>query len=301
MSMVYTVTCNPALDYVVRAENFKAGTLCRANDETLRAGGKGLNVSLMLETLGVPSVAMGFAAGFTGAVILDEIRARGIAEDFIRVGGFSRINVKLLQDGRETEINGRGPYIPPGAVAQLLAKIAALPQGSLLVLAGSVPDSLPRDFYARLLADAGRGDLKVVVDAEGELLSSALGCRPWLVKPNLHELSLLFGARPRTRREVSDRARDLRARGARNVIVSMGGGGAMMVTDSGSYYQSVFAGEVVDTVGAGDSMVAGFIAAKQWGKDDREALRFAVAAGCATAFRSGLAEPADVRALLARG
>ncbi len=299
MSMVYTVTCNPALDYVVRAENFKAGTLCRANDETLRAGGKGLNVSLMLETLGVPSVAMGFAAGFTGAVILDEIRARGIAEDFIRVGGFSRINVKLLQDGRETEINGRGPYIPPGAVAQLLAKIAALPQGSLLVLAGSVPDSLPRDFYARLLAESGRGDLKVVVDAEGELLSSALCCRPWLVKPNLHELSLLFGARPRTRREVSDRARDLRARGARNVIVSMGGEGALLVSENGAEaFVPAFKGRAVDTVGAGDALVAGFIAAKEGGAADAEALRYGVAAGSATAFCKGMADRAAVEALL---
>ena len=176
-----------------------------------------------------------------------------------------------------------------------------MPAGSVLVLAGSVPASLPKDIYERLLAALARPDLRVVADASGELLLDVLPFRPWLIKPNRDELDETFGRHMRSVDEALSYAEKLRTMGARNVIVSMGGGGAMMVTDSGSYYQSVFAGEVVDTVGAGDSMVAGFIAAKQWGKDDREALRFAVAAGCATAFRSGLAEPADVRALLARG
>lgn len=297
--MVYTVTCNAALDYVVRAENFKPGTLCRAGEETLRAGGKGLNVSVMLETLGVPSVALGFAAGFTGEVILEEIRSLGIAEDFIHVGGFSRINVKLIQEGRETEINGRGPYVSPGAVAQLLGKVRALPAHSLLVLAGSVPDSLPRNFYAQLLADAARPDLRVAVDAEGELLSSALACGPWVIKPNIHELSALFGARPRTRCEVFDRARELCARGAQNVIVSLGAEGALMAAQAGGeLYVPAFRGKAVDTVGAGDSLLAGFIAAKEGGATDAEALRFGVAAGSATSFRKGLATKNEVLDLL---
>ena len=298
--MIYTVTFNPALDYVLRVGQFAPGRLHRAESTSFAPGGKGINVSAVLQNFGVPSVATGFVAGDVGEIICRKLEARGIETDFIRIPGQSRVNVKI-KGKEETEINASGPDIPREALEALAKKLSGVPAGSVLVLAGSVPASLPKDIYERLLAALARPDLRVVADASGELLLDVLPFRPWLIKPNRDELDETFGRHMRSVDEALSYAEKLRTMGARNVIVSMGGGGAMMVTDSGSYYQSVFAGEVVDTVGAGDSMVAGFIAAKQWGKDDREALRFAVAAGCATAFRSGLAEPADVRALLARG
>ena len=298
--MIYTVTFNPALDYILRVGQLCPGKLHRAESDVFAVGGKGINVSRVLKNLGVHSVATGFIAGEVGDVICRMLDGQGVAHDFIRVGRQSRVNVKI-KGKEETEINASGPDIPREALEALAKKLSGVPADSVLVLAGSVPASLPKDIYERLLAALARPDLRVVADASGELLLDVLPFRPWLIKPNRDELDETFGRHMRSVDEALSYAEKLRTMGARNVIVSMGGGGAMMVTDSGSYYQSVFAGEVVDTVGAGDSMVAGFIAAKQWGKDDREALRFAVAAGCATAFRSGLAEPADVRALLARG
>ena len=298
--MICTLTCNAALDYAVRVNELREGTLCRADEEHLRAGGKGINVSLMLHAFGVPSVALGFAAGFTGDVILEELRAKGIDEEFIRVEGFSRINVKLLQRDSETEINGRGPVVTQENVLCLVAQIAALPAGATLVLAGSVPDSLPRDFYARLLLQAGRDDFRVVVDASGELLAASVACKPWLIKPNLDELSDVFQKRIRTRREASACARELCRGGVQNVIVSMGGEGALLVRagEEKDLFVPAFRGKAVDTVGAGDALLAGFLAAKEAGKADAEALRFGVAAGSATAFRNGLATSEEVFALL---
>lgn len=298
--MIYTLTCNAALDYAVRVNDLREGTLCRAAEEHLRAGGKGINVSLMLHALGVPSVALGFAAGFTGDVILEELRAKGIDEEFIRVEGFSRINVKLLQRDSETEINGRGPVVTQENVLCLLAQIAALPAGATLVMAGSVPDSLPRDFYARLLRQAGREDFRVVVDASGELLAASVACKPWLIKPNLDELSEVFQKRIHTRKEAAACARELCRGGVRNVIVSMGAEGALLVRAGAEeeIFVPAFRGKAVDTVGAGDALLAGFLAAKEAEKTDAEALHFGVAAGSATAFRNGLATSEEVFALL---
>ena len=299
--MIYTLTCNAALDYSVRVNNLQEGMLCRAAEEHLRAGGKGINVSLMLHEFGVPSIALGFAAGFTGDVIVEELRAKGIAEDFIRVEGFSRINVKLLQKDSETEINGRGPVIMQENVLCLIAQIAALPLGSTLVMAGSVPDSLPQDFYSKLLQQAGRDDFRLVVDASGDLLKASIACKPWLVKPNLDELGEVFQKRIRTRREASACARELCAAGVSNVIVSMGGDGAILVrsAEKEEIYVPAFHGSpVIDTVGAGDALLAGFLAAKEGGHSDEDALRYGVAAGSATAFGNGLAKRDEIFALL---
>lgn len=298
--MVYTVTFNPALDYVLQVVRLCPGKLHRADGSSFAPGGKGINVSSVLQNLGVPSVATGFVAGDVGEVICRKLEARGIETDFIRIPGQSRINVKI-KGKEETEINAGGPHIPPESFEALVQKLSGLPSGSVLVLAGSVPASLPKDIYERLLAALARPDLRVVADASGELLLGVLPFRPWLIKPNRDELDETFGLHMRSVDEALSYAEKLRTMGAQNVIVSMGGGGALMVSASGVYFQSAFEGNVVDTVGAGDSMVAGFIAAKEWGRDDREALRFAVAAGCATAFRSGLAEAADIRTLLSRG
>ena len=278
--MIYTVTFNPAIDYVLWLDRLQTGKTNRAVGEVYAPGGKGINVSMVLKNLGIPSVALGFAAGFTGDTICTMLEARGIASDFIRIPGLSRVNVKI-KGREETEINGRGPDIPPAAIAALAQKLAAAPAGSILVLAGSVPASLPKTAYEQLLTAIGRKDLRIVADAAGALLLGALPFRPWLIKPNRDELDETFGLHMRSVDEALAYAQKLRAMGARNVIVSMGGGGALMAAESGTYYQSVFQGEVVDTVGAGDSLVAGFIAAKEAGEGDREALRYAVAAGCA--------------------
>lgn len=297
--MIYTVTFNPALDYVLRVGQLTPGKLHRTEGESFAVGGKGINVSVVLRNLGIRSAAMGFVAGEVGDLICRELERKGIQTEFIRVNGQSRINVKI-KGQEETEINGRGPDISPAALRALADRISALPQGSVLVLAGSVPASLSQDAYGRLLAAVGRQDLRVVADASGALLLSALPFRPWLIKPNRDELDETFGLHMRSVDEAVGYAQKLRAMGARNVIVSMGGGGALMVSETGTYFQSVFSGEVVDTVGAGDSLVAGFIAAKEAGENDRDALRYAVAAGCASAFRSGLAEKEDIAALLSR-
>ena len=297
--MIYTVTFNPALDYVLRVGQLTPGKLHRTEGESFAVGGKGINVSVVLRNLGIRSAAMGFVAGEVGDLICRELERKGIQTEFIRVNGQSRINVKI-KGQEETEINGRGPDISSAALRALADRISALPQGSVLVLAGSVPASLSQDAYGRLLAAVGRQDLRVVADASGALLLSALPFRPWLIKPNRDELDETFGLHMRSVDEAVGYAQKLRAMGARNVIVSMGGGGALMVSETGTYFQSVFPGEVVDTVGAGDSMVAGFIAAKEAGENDRDALRYAVAAGCASAFRSGLAEKEDIAALLSR-
>ena len=297
--MIYTVTFNPALDYVLRVGQLTPGKLHRTEGESFAVGGKGINVSVVLRNLGIRSAAMGFVAGEVGDLICRELERKGIQTEFIRVNGQSRINVKI-KGQEETEINGRGPDISPAALRALADRISALPQGSVLVLAGSVPASLSQDAYGRLLAAVGRQDLRVVADASGALLLSALPFRPWLIKPNRDELDETFGLHMRSVDEAVGYAQKLRAMGARNVIVSMGGGGALMVSETGTYFQSVFPGEVVDTVGAGDSLVAGFIAAKEAGENDRDALRYAVAAGCASAFRSGLAEKEDIAALLSR-
>lgn len=295
--MIYTVTFNPAIDYVLWLDRLRPGKTNRAVGEVYAPGGKGINVSVVLKNLGIPSVALGFAAGFTGDTICTMLEARGIASDFIRIPGLSRVNVKIKADV-ETEINGRGPDVPEEAFAQLVQKLSRIPAGSVLVLAGSVPPSMPDNTYSRLLRALGRQDIRIVVDAAGELLLDALPFRPWLIKPNREELDETFGRHMRSTDEAFDHARELQKMGARNVIVSLGSRGAMMAAESGSYYQAAFEGKVIDTVGAGDSMVAGFIAARERGLADAEALRMAVAAGSASAFRQGLAEWADIRDLL---
>lgn len=295
--MIYTVTFNPAIDYIVRLDRLQSGKINRARGETCAPGGKGINVSVVLKHLGVPSVALGFVAGFTGDTICTMLEERGIASDFIRVPGLSRVNVKIKAD-EETEINGSGPDIPESALAELIEKLSHIPSGSVLVLAGSVPPSMPKNIYEQVLRALGRRDIRVVVDTSGDLLLSTLPFRPWLIKPNREELDETFHLHIRSSDEAMSFAKRLQGMGARNVIVSMGGRGAMMAAESGVYYQAAFPGQVVDTVGAGDSLVAGFIAAREHGLADPAALRMAVAAGSASSFRQGLAEWSDIRALL---
>ncbi len=298
--MVYTVTFNPALDYVVRMEDFQPGETNRTVSDEVQFGGKGINVSTVLRNLGVDNVALGFLAGFTGKGLEQGLQQIGIRTDFIWLEqGLTRINVKI-KAGQETEINGQGPDISPAALDRLFAKLDQLQEGDALVLAGSIPKSLPDDIYQRILQRLdGRGIL-TVVDATRDLLCAVLPYHPFLIKPNDRELGEIFGKVLTGDREIEDCARQLQARGARNVLVSMAGAGSLLVDETGAVHRlGVPEGKVRNSVGAGDSMVAGFLAGWLEEHDYAAAHRMGAAAGSATAFSDGLATLAEVQALLA--
>lgn len=297
--MVYTVTFNPALDYVVRMGSFRAGETNRTESDEVQWGGKGINVSVVLRNLGVDNVALGFLAGFTGQALDQGLRKAGIATDFIWLPqGLTRINVKI-KAGQETEINGMGPAIPAAALEELFQRLDALRSSDVLVLAGSIPSSLPDDVYQRILARLeGRGIL-TVVDATRDLLCAVLPYRPFLIKPNTSELGEIFGRVLSTDREIQDCARQLQERGARNVLVSMAGDGSLLLDETGAVHRlGVPKGKVVNSVGAGDSMVAGFLAGWLEHRDYAMAHRLGAATGSATAFSDGLAQKEQVQALL---
>lgn len=297
--MVYTVTFNPALDYVVRMEQFQPGELNRTKSEEVQFGGKGINVSTVLRNLGVENVALGFVAGFTGEALEKGLRAAGISTDFIRLaGGWTRINVKI-KAGQESEINGRGPDIPDQALEDLFAKLDKLGEGDVLVLAGSIPATLPDDIYQRILTRLdGRGVL-AVVDATRDLLCAVLPYKPFLIKPNNHELGEIFGKKLQTDEEILECAKQLQARGARNVLVSMAGDGSLLLDETGVCRRlGVPKGEVRNSVGAGDSMVAGFLAGWLQEGSYGAAHKMGAAAGSATAFSDALATREEVQALL---
>lgn len=297
--MIYTVTFNPALDYVVRTGGFRAGEINRTESEEIQFGGKGINVSTVLRNLGVDNVALGFLAGFTGQALEQGLRKSGICTDFIWLeDGLTRINVKIKAD-QETEINGRGPAIPAGALEELFAKLDRLKEGDILILAGSIPTSLPDDIYQRILARLeGRGIL-AVVDATRDLLCAVLPYRPFLIKPNNIELGEIFGKTLRSEEEIRACALQIQERGARNVLVSMAGDGSLLLDETGTFHRmGVPKGTVRNSVGAGDSMVAGFLAGWLKEHDYTAALRMGAATGSATAFSDGLATQEQVLALL---
>lgn len=295
--MIYTVTFNPAIDYVVHCDELSLGAVNRTSSEAMFFGGKGINVSLVLRQLGVPSCALGFTAGFTGEAIENGIAALGIKSEFICVReGFSRINVKL-KSGVETEINGQGPVISAEELQRLFDRLSQLSDGDTLVLAGSVPKSLPDDVYQQILALlSGRG-IRIIVDASGELLRKVLKYRPFLIKPNDIELAALFGVTLSSDEDIVHYCKELQRLGARNVLVSMAEKGSLLLTESGEVYrEGVCRGEVRNSVGAGDSMVAGFIAGLSEGFG--HALKLGTACGGATAFSDGLAEKKEIERLL---
>ncbi len=296
--MIYTITFNPAIDYVLHASEVKAGNINRADREEIYFGGKGINVSLMLRELGVQSIALGFAAGFTGTAIEDGLSLAGIKTDFVHLkSGFTRINVKIKTNA-ETDINGRGPNIPKDAVDELMYKLNALKDGDTVVLAGSIPKSLPDNIYEKILEEISDRRVKAVVDAEKDLLLNTLKYKPFLVKPNKFELGEMFGAELHTNEEIALYAEKLREMGARNVLVSMAGDGALLIDENGkTHICGACRGEVKNSVGAGDSMVAGFIAGSING-DYEYALKLGAAAGGATAFSEGLAKKKEILALV---
>ena len=283
--MIYTVTFNPSLDYIVSVEDFKLGITNRTSSELMLPGGKGINVSTVLGNLGIENTALGFAAGFTGEEIIRQVEHMGIRSDFIMVpDGISRINLKLKSiDG--TEINGSGPEISEAAVAELMEKLEVLGEEDVLVLAGSIPSSMPDDIYRRILKRLqGRG-VTAVVDATKNLLLNVLEYRPFLVKPNNHELGEIFQVELWDRKSVVSYARKLQEMGAQNVLVSMAGEGAVLAAQDGTVYETPAPeGTLVNGVGAGDSMVAGFLAGWMEKQDFRHAFYMGVSAGSASAF-----------------
>lgn len=288
--MVYTVTFNPALDYLVFVNKMKFGEVNKIDKALVQAGGKGINVSMVLAELGVKSKAMGFVAGFTGAAIEQSVVEAGVEADFVHLdSGLSRINIKLKSDG-ETELNANGPVISDMALKELFERFEELNDGDILVLAGSVPSSLPQDIYQQILEYVSAKKVRTVVDATGELLTNTLSYRPYLIKPNLDELAEIFGERPTSNEEILAYATQLREMGAQNVLVSMADKGAMLLDTQGEvYYCEACEGTVVNSVGAGDAMVAGFVSGMLDNDVDEEyALMLGTAAGGATAFAEGM-------------
>ena len=289
--MIYTVTFNPAIDYVVRLDApLEVGQVNRACGEDCVLGGKGINVSGVLAQLGCPSVALGFVAGETGAWLERGLAAQGLHTDFVHLeNGMTRINVKI-KAGQETELNGAGPDIPDEALHQLEEKLDGLTENDVLILAGSIPASLPQDVYERLLARLDGRGVRCVVDATRALLVNVLPYRPFLIKPNNHELGEIVGRELTSDEEIIAAARSLQEKGARNVLVSMAGDGALLVDEQGQTHRiGCPKGKVVNSVGAGDSMVAGFVAGWMQTKSYAFALRLGTACGSATAFSLGLA------------
>lgn len=296
--MVYTVTFNPALDYVVRVNHFTAGAVNRTVEEHIFYGGKGINVSALLANLGYASTALGFVAGFTGDEIERGVKSLGFSSDFIRVKkGMSRINVKLKSD-EESEINGMGPEITPEDVEELFKKLDKLTKGDVLVLSGSIPTVMDSRIYEAILARLEGKGVLTAVDAEKELLLNVLKYRPFLIKPNNVELGDIFGVVLKDSSEVELYARRLKDMGARNVLVSMAGDGSLLVTeDKKAYRMGVAKGVVKNSVGAGDSMVAGFLAGYLENGDYAHALRLGTAAGGATAFSDGIGTREEIMEL----
>lgn len=296
--MIYTVTCNPSLDYIVNVDDFQLGRVNRTVGEKIYAGGKGINVSIVLKNLGFSSVATGFLAGFTGGEIRRLLKEQELCEDFIEVeNGFSRINLKL-RSHEESEINGMGPAVGKEEIQKLYRKLAQLKDGDILVLAGSIPSSMPETVYMDIMKYLSGKKIKIVVDATKDLLKNALTYRPFLVKPNHHELGEIFGVELNGKRDVIRYAKQLQQMGAVNVLVSMAGDGAVLVDEVGKIYESaVPKGNVVNSVGAGDSMVAGFLAGYLDSGDYQEAFLTGVCAGSASAFSESFATKEEVERL----
>lgn len=299
--MIYTVTLNPSLDYIVSVENFKMGLTNRTDSELILPGGKGINVSVVLKNLGIDSTALGFVAGFTGAEIERRLKKMGVRTGFLQLGeGFSRINFKLKSvDG--TEINGQGPKISPREVEHLMWQLGQLRDGDILFLSGSIPASVPDDIYGDIMAELQGRDIQVAVDATKELLLKVLKYHPILIKPNHHELGEIFGVSLKPGEEVIPYGRKLQEMGARNVLISMAGAGAALMAEDGAVYMAPAPeGELKNGVGAGDSMVAGFMAGWMERKDHRHAFHMGIAAGSASAFSESLATGEEIRKVYER-
>ena len=293
--MIYTITFNPALDYIMVVPSCRSGEVNRTESEKIMAGGKGINVSIVLNNMGVENTALGFISGFTGGAIENILADMNCKNDFIKLdNGFSRINVKIKSD-TETEINGQGPDISDGAVKKLYEKLDSLNDGDTLVLAGSIPSSLSDSIYCEIMDYLKDKKLNIVVDATKDLLVNVLKYKPFLVKPNNHEIGEIFGVELKTRSEVVPYAKKMQKMGAKNVLVSMAGEGAVFGGENGEVYESEAPkGKLVNSTGAGDSMVAGFLAGYIEKQDFMYALKMGLSAGSASAFSENLATKEEI-------
>ncbi|WP_226085183.1 1-phosphofructokinase [Mesobacillus sp. S13] len=295
--MIYTLTLNPSVDYIVEADEIQLGSLNRTLNETKLPGGKGINVSRVLSSLGVESKATGFIGGFTGRYVEEFLNREGVQTGFVNVEGDTRINVKI-KSGSETEINARGPEISSHAIDSLKEQIMKLGNGDYLVLAGSIPASMPDSIYEEVVQICRDTGAEIIVDAEGDLLKDILCHRPFLIKPNHHELGQFFNKEITDADEAIFYGKKLVEAGAKNVIVSLAEKGAVFINEHDAYKSTVPQGEVKSSVGAGDSMVAGFLAQYLKSRDIKEAFRYSVASGSATAFSIGLCTPDKVEKIL---
>ena len=297
--MIYTVTFNPAIDYVVELVSFNIGEVNRTTREYMNLGGKGVNVSRVLTNLEIPNTALGFVAGFTGEALKTGLSEMGVKTDFIRLEeGNTRINVNI-KGISETDINARGPEISDEAIEELFNKLDNLKDSDILVLAGSIPASLPSDMYERIMSRLYGKGIRFVVDATKDLLMKSLKYEPFLIKPNNHELGEIFGLQLKNDDEIIYYARELKKKGAKNVLVSMAGDGAVLVDENNIAHRiGTPKGKVVNSVGAGDSMVAGFLAGYLENGDYQHALKMGTASGSASAFSEGLATKQEVMDLL---
>ena len=288
--MIYTVTLNPSIDYVIKVDKLTTGNINRVNEEHVYPGGKGINVTRILKSLDNDNIALGFVSGFTGDYIINSLQELNLKSDFIKVKeGFTRINVKVKSE-EETEINGQGPKISEEELNQFYKVIDKLVDGDILILSGSIPSCLDERLYESIMKKVEDRDIKVIVDATKNLLLNVLKYKPFLIKPNNHELAEMFNVESNSTEDVVFYARKLKEMGAQNVLISMGKDGALLVTENDEVFaSSVAKGEVINSVGAGDSMVAGFIAGYLKSNSYEEALRLGAASGGATAFSSDLA------------
>lgn len=298
--MIYTITFNPSIDYIVSVDHFQIGHVNRTSNEYLLPGGKGINVSIVLNNLGIESIALGFIAGFTGNEIKRRVEEEfQIKTDFINVeNGYSRINFKMKSD-EESEVNGNGPLITESHLSQLKQKLLRLKSGDILVLSGSIPSCVSKDIYSHIMSELKEKDINIVVDATGELLMNVLEHKPFLIKPNNHELAEMFHVKLPGIKDIIKYAKKLQELGARNVLISMAGDGALFICENGKvYFSEAPKGKVKNSVGAGDSMVAGFIAGYVNTKDYVQAFKTGIATGSASAFSENLATQEEVEALL---
>lgn len=296
--MIYTVTLNPSLDYIVKTDRFQMGMINRTKGDMILAGGKGINVSAVLAGLDMPSIAFGFTGGFTGTEIERILDAKHVSHDFVHIQENSRINVKIEAD-KETQINGAGPDVSEGNMQELYQKLDLLKNGDVLVMSGSVPSSVPHHVYAEMMKRLQGKGILCAVDAEKDLQSETLPYRPFLIKPNIEELEMLFHKEIHTEGEIMLYARQLQDRGACNVLVSRGGNGACLLTEKGSAYSlPAPQGAPVNTVGAGDSMIAGFLYGYMKTQDYIYALKAGICAGSASAFSDQLASKKEILDLI---
>ncbi|MCI5871741.1 1-phosphofructokinase [Streptococcus sp.] len=286
--MIYTVTLNPSIDFIVRIDSVEIGSVNRMDSDDKYVGGKGINVSRILKRLGHDNTATGFIGGFTGQFIKDGLQIEGIASQFIEVDQDTRINVKIKAD-QETEINGAGPVVTEAQVEALKSILSSLTNEDTVVFAGSAPANLGNQIYNELIPVAKKAGAEVVCDFEGQTLLDSLAYQPLLVKPNNHELEAIFGVKLNGLADVEKYAREILAKGAKNVIISMAGDGALLVTPEAAYFAKPIKGTVKNSVGAGDSMVAGFTGEFVTSHDPVEALKWGVACGTSTAFSDDLA------------